>query len=392
MPLTSRVPLAWRNLTDDPRRFAVWVGGVAFAVFLMFTELGFWNALLDASTALLTRLNGELVVVSRATYAMNVRERFTPRRLEQARAVPGVRAAYPVYVTRCALWSYPAPQGGPAPEPTSRLVRVVAFDPDDPALDLAGLDALRPLLRLPDRVLLDERSRPDPAEAGGVAARKMMGRTVEAAGTFALGTDFTSDGTVLMSDRTFARLFRPPGASGPGPADLGVVRLAPGASAEAVRDELGRALPDDVAVYTREEFVRQERDFWQEATPVGFVFTFGLLLGFAVGAVICHQVISTDVTDRLGEFATLKAVGYSDAALGRAVLRQALLLSVLGFVPGLVLSVGLYALVERQAGLPMRLTAGRVLLVFALTAAMSALSGLLSLRKVRAADPAEVFA
>src|SRR3954454_13337278 len=89
IPLRSRVPLAWHNLTADPRRFAVWVGGVAFAVFLMFAELGFWNALLDASTALLARLNGELVVVSRATYALNVRERFTRRRLEQARAVPG---------------------------------------------------------------------------------------------------------------------------------------------------------------------------------------------------------------------------------------------------------------------------------------------------------------
>jgi putative ABC transport system permease protein len=246
---------------------------------------------------------------------------------------------------------------------------------------------------LPDRVLFDARSRPDPAEAAGVAARKLMGRPVEVAGTFALGTDFSADGNVLMSDRTFAGLFRPPGAgNGPGAADLGVVRLAAGASPAAVRAALEEALPDDVAVYTRDEFVRQERDFWQEATPIGFVFTFGLFLGFAVGAVLCYQVISTDVTDRLHEYATLKAVGYSDAALGRVVLRESLLLAVLGFVSGLLLSLGLYALLEQRAGLPMRLTVGRVVFVFALTATMSGLSGVLSLRKVRAADPAEVFA
>ncbi len=85
MFLSSRVPLAWHNLTHDKRRLVVSVLGVAFAVFLMFVELGFLNALLDASVELIQQLNGELIVVSRARYALNVREPFTRRLLEQAR-------------------------------------------------------------------------------------------------------------------------------------------------------------------------------------------------------------------------------------------------------------------------------------------------------------------
>src|SRR5262249_23936253 len=98
MSLFSRVPLAWLNLTHDRRRLVVRVLGVAFAVFLMFVELGFWNALLDASVELIEQFNGELILVSKARYALNVEEPFTALRLEQARMAPGVKAAFTVHL------------------------------------------------------------------------------------------------------------------------------------------------------------------------------------------------------------------------------------------------------------------------------------------------------
>src|SRR5690349_2528739 len=94
----ARVPLAWHNLTHDKRRLFVRVLAVSFAVFLMFVELGFWNALLDASVQLIGQFNGELIIVSKARYALSVKEQFTRQRLEQARMVPGVRSASPVYL------------------------------------------------------------------------------------------------------------------------------------------------------------------------------------------------------------------------------------------------------------------------------------------------------
>src|SRR5262245_2526450 len=93
-----RTPLAFKNLTHNARRLFVAVSGVAFAVILIFMELGFLNALLESTVQVLRRLNGEIVVLSKAQYALIAAERFDIHRLYDARAVPGVAQASPVYI------------------------------------------------------------------------------------------------------------------------------------------------------------------------------------------------------------------------------------------------------------------------------------------------------
>jgi putative ABC transport system permease protein len=110
-----------------------------------------------------------------------------------------------------------------------------------------------------------------------------------------------------------------------------------------------------------------------------------------VGVIICYQILFTDVVDHLPQFATLKAIGYHGGFLVRVVLGESLCLALLGFVPGLGLSAVLYAMVDALTGLPMVLTVWRGGLVLALTVAMCLLSGLIAVRKVVAADPADVF-
>jgi putative ABC transport system permease protein len=209
MPLTPRTPLAWRNLTHDPRHLAVCLAGVAFAVFLMFVELGFWNALLDASAELIRRLDGELVLVSKARYALVAHEPFTRRRLTQARSVPGVRAAYAVYVEYSgSFWKDTA---STAPDvPNSHPIRVIAFDPDEPVLRLPAVRAHGAQLKVPGTVLLDVKSKKEYGARVAGIERELGDRSVRVAGTFALGTDFTTDGNVVMSEQTFARLFPNP--------------------------------------------------------------------------------------------------------------------------------------------------------------------------------------
>ncbi len=392
MLLFSRVPLAWLNLTHDKRRLLVRVLAIAFAVFLMFVELGFWNALLDASVALIGQFNGELIIVSKARYALSVKEQFTRRRLDQARMVPGVRAAFPVYLEFAkSFWK---DTGIPEPHrPSSFPIRVIAFDPDQPVLNNPAVNARRADLKVPFTILMDSKSKREFGKVRPGMERELAQHTVDVADTFTLGTDFTSDGNVVMSDVTYAQLF--PNDLSPQAtlnlADLGVVQLEPGSDVEALRRAVEDLLPDDVTVYTREKFSDHEKDYWRKATPIGFIFQFGLCMGFIVGAVICYQIISTDVSEHLAEFATIKAIGYHDHYLNGSVLRETLWLAVLGFVPGLALSWLLYRGLDALVGLPMRLTIWRVLLIFALTAFMCVLSGLLALRKVKTADPAEVF-
>ena len=48
-----------------PRRFALSLAGVGFAVVLMFVEAGFYNALLDSTVGLIDRFDADLVIVSK---------------------------------------------------------------------------------------------------------------------------------------------------------------------------------------------------------------------------------------------------------------------------------------------------------------------------------------
>ncbi len=393
MLLFSRVPLAWLNLAHEKRRLLIRVLGVAFAVFLMFAQLGFYNGLLDAQVQLIRQLNGNILIVSKAHYTMAVKEPFSTRRLAQAREVAGVASAYPVYLEYTAsFWKNTGEVE--TKRPTSHLIRVIAFNPDQPVLANAEVNAHRADLKILYNVLLDRKSKR--RSYGTIVSggdQELAEHRVHVADTFELGTDFASDGSVIMSDSTFAQIF--PDELEPDAtlnlAEIGVVRVQPGADVQTVRRALEETLPKDVAVYTKETFIDKEKGYWLRTTPIGYIFQFGLFMGFIVGSVICYQIISTDVSEHLPQYATLKAIGYQDRFLTDTVLREALWLAVLGFLPGLGLSWLLYETLDHTIGIPMMLTRNRILLILGLTILMCVASGLLALRKVKTADPAEVF-
>jgi putative ABC transport system permease protein len=116
-----------------------------------------------------------------------------------------------------------------------------------------------------------------------------------------------------------------------------------------------------------------------------------MFMGLLVGLVICYQILSTDIRDNLSAYATLRAIGYPNRFLARVVLEESILLAVLGFLPGLLVSVALYQLLEELTDLPMSLTPWRILFIFGLTAIMCIGSGMLAVRQAQQADPAEVF-
>jgi putative ABC transport system permease protein len=107
--------------------------------------------------------------------------------------------------------------------------------------------------------------------------------------------------------------------------------------------------------------------------------------------VIVYQILYADVSDHLAEYATLKAMGYGDSYLFGVVFKEALLLSVLGYIPGLAISQGLYVVTAQNTRLPIAMTLERMVMVFIFTIIMCCISGSLAMRRIRSADPAEVF-
>ncbi|HVC94767.1 MAG TPA: ABC transporter permease DevC [Pirellulales bacterium] len=390
-----RTPLAWKNLTHKWRRLLLALGGVGFAVLLMCMQLAFENALFNSTVALVHHFKADLIVTSAAKYTIVVREPFKRQRLFQARSCEGVASAVPFYIeTQLALVTNRNTREGVP-------IRVLAFDPDDDVLDLPEPGLHRDELRLPFRALYDTRSKtsygietPSRGASPRGQALRLADDVVEIVGGFELGTDFANDGNLIVSAATYLALFpqRASGADGLDDVDVGLINVVTGANILDVQRQLKNVLPDDVKVQTKEEFEEQEHEFWAKSTPIGFIFWLGTLMGFVVGMVICYQILYADIADHLPEFATLKAMGYRNQYFVGVVLQEAVLLSFLGFLPGLVSAQLVCLVVAWKTHLDVSvIDPWIVAMVLGLSVVMCIISGALTIRKVMSADPAELF-
>lgn len=381
-----KAALAWLQIARERLRLLVAVAGVAFAVILIFIQLGFRTALLDSSVRFHNLLIGEVFLISMQTSNIVTAESFPRRRLYQALGFPGVESVSAVY-TSSALWKNPVTGG-------VRQIFVAGFDPKNSVFSLQAVGANLQVIRLPDTVLYDEGSRP---EFGPIATEFKQGhqfetevsnRHIKVVGLFEIGTSFGIDGTLITSDLNFLRIFR---QHDPGLINIGVVRLKQGTDPVVVCNALAAHFPNDVKVLTKSEFVAYEQKYWNSTTPIGYIFMFGAIMGLIVGTIIVYQILFANVADHMLEYATLKAMGYTNAYLFFIVIQQSLILAVLGFVPGTFIAWFLYRITAKATHLPMQFTLSMTLVVFGLTLVMSCVSGAIALRNIRSADPAEIF-
>jgi putative ABC transport system permease protein len=381
-----RTPLGWLQLRHDRGRFLVAIAGIAFADLLMFMQLGFQAALYDSNTRLDRAFRGDVVLISPKALNLQNLSTFPRRRLLQALDVPGVLDAQGLYI-RTVNWRNPQTL-------RSATVQVLGFDPDADVLRLPEVRAQADRLKLPDTVLFDRGAR---GRYGEVIARIDRGepvtseierRTIAVGGLFRLGASFGADATLMASDQTFLRMF--PRAKA-GSISVGLLTLAPGEPVAPVVRALRRHLPDDVQVLSHADYVQFEENYWRVASPVGFIFGLGTAMAFVVGVVIVYQVLSTDVNAHLQEYATFKAMGFRQRYLLLVVVEQALILAALGFIPGVLMPVWLYAVAAKATSLPIAMTLGRATTVFVLTLVMCLASGAIATRRLQAADPAELF-
>lgn len=384
--LQRRTPLGWLQLSHEKGRLLVALAGIAFADVLMFMQLGFQAALYDSNTRINRAILADIILVSPKALNLQNLSTFSRRRLFQVMDVPGVQTADALYVNTI-NWRNPQTR-------LTATVQVLGFKPDRPAFALPEVNRQLDKIKLPDTVLFDRGARGKYAQAiaqveqGKLVTTEVERRTITIAGLFTIGASFGADATVIASDQTFLRLFpRRDVAS----ISLGLIRLKPGYDPQQVATALESHLPEDVRVMTAQEYVQFEENYWRTASPIGFVFGLGTAMAFVVGVVIVYQVLSTDVNAHLKEYATFKAMGYGNSYLLGIVFEEAIILSLLGFIPGVILPFGLYALAAQATALPIYMTFSRAVLVLGLTIVMCGLSGAISTRKLQSADPADMF-
>jgi putative ABC transport system permease protein len=382
----KKTPLAWKQLMKEKPRLVVAIAGIAFADLLMFIQMGFEGALYDSAVKPHRNLQADLVLINPQFQTLFSVKSFGRERLYQTLSDDGVAAVSSVYIAT-----------GQWRNPETRLDRAILVWGIDPASSpfkfpevTQNLDQVKPL----HQVLFDQAGRPeygsiaDQFKATGTVETELNGKAIAVKGLFSNGTSFAADGNVITSDSTFMQLFKD---RTPDRIELGLVHLKPGADLERVRSQLAASLPNDIKVLTPEEFADIEKTYWANGTGIGFIFGLGVGVGFIVGIVIVYQILYADVSEHLPEYATLKAMGYSDFYLLGVLTQEALLLAVLGYLPGFILSFGLYQLTYAATLLPVTMTIDRAINVLILTVTMCSISGAISMRKLRSADPADIF-
>lgn len=381
-----KTPLAWLQVTREKTRLAVAIAGIAFADILIFVQLGFRDALFDSAVKPHQSLQTDLVLINPQFETFAAVKDFNRERLYQAQGVEGVKSVTSLYIGM-GEWRNPTTR-------TTRSILIFGIDPGNITFNLPDVNQKLPQIQMFNHVLFDQSSRPEYGEIANIFHKQstleteLNKRNIQVGGVFTLGTSFVADGNVIASDSTFMNLFP---ERTPDQIDIGLINLQPDADLKKTQSMLKAILPDDVKVLTLAEFAEIEKGYWANATPIGFIFGFGTIIGFVVGLIIVYQILYSDVSDHLAEYATLKAMGYSDRYLVGVLIQEALLLAVLGFMPGIVLANGLYSLAQSATLLPIAMTTNRAVVVLSLTIVMCTGSGALALRKLQSADPADIF-
>jgi putative ABC transport system permease protein len=376
-----RVNLALAMLLHNRRRLVISLSAVAFTVVIMFMEMGFFNGINDSQSRLATVLNADLVMMDHKNIHLNKFSKMDRSRLTQAMGFDGVKEVVPVFKGYVDIKN---PETG-----LTKIIFALAFPPGSKALNVGGLEEGSRALVKPGTILFDRKSRSifgriEPGQLVEIWRRKFT-----VGGFFELGPNFSLDGTILMSDVTWLRGRASPSYT---PAiAYGLIRTEPGADVDLLRRQLLEKLPPDIFVMTPEEIRQREVLHTIKAVPLGAIFGIGMVIGFVIGVIICYQILYNEITDHLPQYATLRAMGFPDRFLQKVVVQEAVWLSLIGFVPGLAFSFGLYQIIEQYTGILMQMTVGRALLILVLTTGMSICGGLIAVKRVTTADPADLY-
>ena len=384
--LRKRVGLVQALIFRQPVRSVTGICGIAVACLLMFVQLGFRDGLFNQSVRVHEALRADLVVINRDSTSLATMRPFARQRLG---TIYGDRDVSDISLVRVRPLRW-------RNELTSRSRNILALgvDPDDPPLTLTSTTTQLNSIKGLFNVLFDSNSR---REFGPIAklvnqaksvTSEVNGYRLSVTGLVSIGPSFAYDGYLVASRATVEALIND---GSQGDAEIGLITLKPNADVDNVLSRLLKYLPDDVNVLTKQGYVNFERNYWRKGSSIGFVFNFGAILGLMVGAVMIYQVLYTDVSDHLSEYATLRAMGYSMSYLYSIVICQGIILALLGFLPALLLGEVAYIGIRRGTNIAVTMSQPIATSVFLLSFVASFLSALLVTRRLWSADPADIF-
>ena len=390
--MIPNIPLAWLQLVKQKVRFFVALAGIAFVAVLMFMQIGFQDALYASATQLHKHLEGDLFLISSQYKSLTSTQSFPRSRLYQILGFNGIESVAPLYLQFAKLKN---PING-----RKYPIYVLGFEPVKSIFKLPEIEQNFQLLKIPDQVFFDRAARPEfgpiaeyfqknqPITMEIFSYLATIGYQVKVSGLFSLGPSFGVDGNLIVSSSTFFKIFSEHDAN---EVDIGLIHLQANVNPRTILATLSKSLPNDVIIMNRQEFIDFEKSYWTLRTPIGFVFNLMVMMAFVVGVIVVYQILYSNISTHFVQFATLKAMGFRNKYLLNVVFQQALILAVLGYIPGFAISLGLYDIAKDATKLPIVMDFSKGLLVFTSVIFMCLTSGFFSTNKLRKVDPAEIF-
>ncbi|MBF2048128.1 MAG: ABC transporter permease DevC [Leptolyngbya sp. IPPAS B-1204] len=387
------IPVAWLQLIHQRVRLFATLAGLAFVVTLLFMQLGFQDALFKSAVRVHQNLAGDLFIISKQYKSLVAQQSFPKSRLYQTLAFDGVADVTPLYFQFGKLRNIETGQ--------KFSIFMFGVDPSKPIFNVPEINQNLDILKLASTALFDRDSRPDFGpiaqrfeEQGEVSLEITPFNSIttanrlEVKGLFTLGASFGVDGNLITNLSTFVNIFADRSTEA---IDIGSIHLKPGANIQQVQNNLITHLSQDIRILTRQEFIDFEKQYWNERTPIGFTFRLMVSMGFVVGIGIAYQILYSNISSHIIEYATLKAIGFTNSYLLFVVFQQALLLAIFSYLPGFFTSSRLFNLAKEATRLPINMTLDQSLLVLASIVLMCSVSGVFAVQKLRSADPADIF-
>jgi len=379
IPGASCVVVAGANLLQHRLRLLAALSGIAVALFLLVLQI----SVLDAAKAKVTMLYNDFsfdlaAVPDTYQFLLNF-ETIDRVVLNQARATGDIAQSFGlnVDVVHWTQW------------PSKRAAYLFLIGLDDP-----GTFVRDPLIRRNMKalvsshsLLMDSYSGPDvgPLATGNTA--KIGDEHVSIAGHFKLGLFFYGEGSAIVRNTDFPRLADRDSRG----VSIGLFQLRPGVNVQKAKRDLAAIVPEHTLIFTHDELLQQERDYFLTVRPVGIMIYISMLIACLVGIVIMVQVLSTEVANRTKEYAVLKAIGATPWFVHGIGAAQAVLLGLGGLVPALVIGGAVLWYIEYRTHLDTAV--GLVLLtkMLAITLVAAICAAATVVMRVQRADPAALY-
>ena len=390
MRLTRRLPLALQQLRDSPVKTAAAAAGICFSNVLVFFQLGLLNAIYQSQERPYSLLDGEVVLVSSRFARLSQSPLIWKSDVMRARGLEGVDKVSSLMIGLGTVLI--------SSEGFTTNAQIYAIDPYNSAINPVMAKLSLPLISLYERAAIDTLSRPSYVKTAleGINSNKEFQTNISdnrllINSTASIGSTFAADLSLVMTQENFIQYFPQQNTD---LISMGVVKLKKGYSIERVLNTMKTKLYPKgytIQAYSIADIAKLELDYWHRHTSLTFIFGLGVVVGYAVSGIIIYQILYSDVTSHLAEYATLLALGYTNRYVIRVVFNQALILTLIAFPFALAISISLYTVMSLGTSLVIYMTFGRAASVLLLGSITSMASCYLATNQLRKVDPSTLY-